>query len=120
MIFEAKVISGISTSAQFDVLRDQIARIIDVPLDPNPQLRSPLSRRSPERTCFVLITPEIFRKNPESRLHSWLLPAYQQDPALLQRHLPHRQLADLESVPKRFSSVPVKLDETSSCSCGLC
>lgn len=103
VIFEAKVISDISTSVQFDVLRNQIARIIDVMLDPNPQLGSPLSKRVPARTCFVLITPEIFRKNPESRLYGWLLPAYQQDPALLQRHLPHRQLADLESVPKRLS-----------------
>jgi hypothetical protein len=102
VVFEAKVISDISADVQFDVLRNQIARTIDVMLDPNPHLQPPLSKRHPERTCFVLLTPEIFRKNPESRLYGWLLPAYQRDPILLQRHLPHRQLADLESVPKRL------------------
>ena len=102
VVFEAKVISDISVGVQFDVLRNQIARTIDVMLDPSPHLQPPLSERRPERTCFVLITPEIFRKNPESRLYGWLLPAYQRDPVLLQRHLPHRQLADLESVPKRL------------------
>jgi hypothetical protein len=102
VVFEAKVISDISTGVQFDVLRNQIARTIDVMLDPNPHLQPPLSERRPERTCFVLITPEIFRENLEGRLYGWLLPAYQRDPGLLQRHLPHRQLADLESVPKRL------------------
>ena len=102
VLFEAKVVSDVSTGVQFDVLRNQIARTIDVMLDPNPQLQPPRSQRSPERTCYVLITPEIFHKNPESRLYGWLLPAYQRDPALLHRHLPHRQLADLESVPKRL------------------
>lgn len=107
VIFEAKVVSDISTGVQFDVLRNQIARTIDVMLDSprqdrNPRRQSPLSRRSPKRTCYVLITPEIFRQNPDSRLYGWLLPAYQRDQALLQRHLPHRQLADLESVPNRL------------------
>jgi hypothetical protein len=102
VVFEAKVISDISTGVQFDVLRNQIARTIDVMLDPNRHLQPPLSERCPERTCFVLITPEIIRKNPESRLYGWLLPAYQRDPVLLQRHLPHRQLSDLESVRKRL------------------
>ena len=102
VVFEAKVISDISTGIQFDVMRNQLARSIDVMLDPNPQLRLPLCERLPARTCFVLMTPEIFRTNPESRLYGWLLPAYQRDPALLQHHLPHRQLAELESVPRRL------------------
>jgi hypothetical protein len=67
VLFEAKVISDISAGVQFDVLRNQIARTIDVMLDPNPQLHRPLSQRRPERTCLVLITPEIFRQNPGSR-----------------------------------------------------
>jgi len=102
VLFEAKVVSDISTGVQFDVLRNQIARTIDVMLEPNAQLQPPLSERRADRTCFVLITPEIFRRNPESRLYGWLLPAYQQDPALLQRHLAHRQPAELESVPQRL------------------
>jgi hypothetical protein len=102
VLFEAKVAADISTSVQFDVLRNQIARTIDVMLEPNTQLQPPLSERRPDRTCLVLITPEIFRENPASRLYGWLLPAYQQDSALLQRHLPHRQPAELESVPQRL------------------
>jgi hypothetical protein len=102
VLFEAKVLSDISPGVQFDVLRNQIARTIDVMLEPNAQLRPPLSERRPDRTCFVLITPEIFRRNPDSRLYGWLLPAYQQDPALLQRHLAHRQPAELASVPQRL------------------
>jgi hypothetical protein len=51
---------------------------------------------------LLLITPEIFRQNPDGRLYGWLLPAYQRDKDLLQRHLPHRQLADLESVSNRL------------------
>jgi hypothetical protein len=42
-----RLICDISTSVQFDVLRNQIVRIIDVMLDPNPQLGSPLSKRVP-------------------------------------------------------------------------
>jgi hypothetical protein len=102
VLFEAKVLADISAGVQFDVLRNQIARNIDVMLAPTPELRPTLSERRPDRTCFVLITPEIFRRNPESRLYGWLLPAYQKDPALLQRHLPHRQPAELASVPQRL------------------
>jgi hypothetical protein len=102
VLFEAKVLSDISAGVQFDALRNQIARTIDVMLEPNASLRPTLSERRPDRTCFVLITPEIFRRNPESRLYGWLLPAYRQDPALLQRHLAHRQPAELESVPQRL------------------
>ena len=48
VLFEAKVISDISTGVQFDVLRNQIARTIDVMLEPNAQLQPPLSERRPE------------------------------------------------------------------------
>lgn len=105
VLFEAKVVSDISTGVQFDILRNQIARTIDVTLEQNTRLQPPLSGRRPGRTCYVLITPDIFRKNRESRLYGWLLPAYQQDPALLQRHLPHRQPAGLESVPQRLGGL---------------
>lgn len=39
----------------------------------------------------MLLTPEIFRDNPSSRLYGWLLRNYQRDPDLLQRHLEHRK-----------------------------
>src|SRR5262249_28820488 len=42
VIFEAKVLSDISTHVTFDLARNQIARLIDVMLDANPRLRDPL------------------------------------------------------------------------------
>jgi hypothetical protein len=42
-----KVAADISTGVQFDVLRNQIARTIDVMLEPNAHLQPPLSERHP-------------------------------------------------------------------------
>jgi hypothetical protein len=69
VLFEAKVLADPACSVGFDVLRNQIARNIDVMLEPNPNLRPPLTQRRPDRTCFVLITPDIFRDHTESRLY---------------------------------------------------
>ena len=102
--FEAKVLADASGSIRFDVLRNQIARSIDIMLESNPNLQEPLSRRRPERTFFVLITPEVFRDHPESRLYGCLVRDYRNNPAALQRDLPHRHHAgtDLASVPSRL------------------
>jgi hypothetical protein len=104
VLFEAKVLADASGGIGFDVLRNQIARSIDVMLEPNPNLQEPLTRRCPEKTFFVLITPEIFRDHPESRLYGWLMRDYRNDPAALQRDLPHRHRAgtDLASVSSRL------------------
>jgi hypothetical protein len=100
VLFEAKVLADASGGITFDVLRNQIARNIDVMLEPNPNLQEPLTRRLPDKTFFVLITPEIFRDHPESRLYGWLMRDYRNDPTTLQRDLPHRHRAgtDLTSV----------------------
>ena len=71
-------------------------------LDTNPNLQEPLTLRQPGRTCFVLLTPEIFRDHPESRLYGWLMRDYQADPGALQRDLRHRAGTDLASVAKRL------------------
>lgn len=104
VLFEAKVLADASGGIGFDVLRNQIARSIDVMLERNPNLQEPLTRRRPEKTFFVLITPEIFRDHPESRLYGWLMRDYRNDPAALQRDLPHRHRAgtDLASVSSRL------------------
>jgi hypothetical protein len=88
----------------FDVLRNQLARNIDVMLQANLNLQKPLAQRRPERTCFVLITPEIFRDHPESRLYGWLMQDYRSGAAALERDLPHRHRAgtDLGSVASRL------------------
>jgi hypothetical protein len=104
VLFEAKVLADASGGIGFDVLRNQIARSIDVMLEPNPNLQESLTRRRPNRTFFVLITPEIFRDHPESRLYGWLMRDYRNNPVALQRDLPHRRRAgtDLASAPSRL------------------
>ena len=49
VIFEAKVLSDVSTHVTFDVARNQLARTIDVMLEENPALQSPLNLRKPDR-----------------------------------------------------------------------
>ena len=104
VLFEAKVISDADSKVSFDVMRNQLARNIDVMLDANPGLPAPLSKRAPERTCFVLLTPEVFRDHPHSRLYGWLLPSYQTDPLSLARDLCHRdrQALDWPAVSRRL------------------
>ena len=102
VLFEAKVLSDISGGVGFDVLRNQIARNIDVMLDRNPRLMWPLSQRNPDRSCFVLMTPEVFRSNRQSRLYGWLYDDYRKDPESLQGQLPHRQGVDFTSVVRRL------------------
>ena len=104
VLSEAKVLADASSSIGFDVLRNQLARNIDVMLQRNPKLEQPLSQRRPERSCFVLLTPEIFRSHTESRLYGWLMRDYRSGPAGLQRDLPHRHRAgtDLAAVAARL------------------
>jgi hypothetical protein len=109
VVFEAKVLSDISTTVQFDVARNQMARIIDVTLDENPGLMDPLKRRNPRRTCTVLLTPRLFhRESPvaglaRSRLYGWLVPEYQRPGNdLLRQHLVHRDEAELDGVEARL------------------
>ncbi len=108
IIFEAKVLSDISTHVTFDLARNQLARIIDVMLEANPKLQDPLRRREPERTFLMLLTPALLQhatagNTASSRLYGWLMPAYQ-DPAssLLHQHLPHRDRHELAEVTKRL------------------
>jgi hypothetical protein len=97
VVFEAKVLSDVSTTVRFDVARNQLARIIDVTLDQNPLHVPPLNDRKPERTYTMLLTPRLFHpRGPtpdghRSRLYGWLVPQYR-NPAspLLARHLLHR------------------------------
>jgi hypothetical protein len=109
VIFEAKVLSDISTHVTFDLARNQLARNIDVMLEANPALAAPLNLRKPERTFLVLLTPTLTQPGPagdaisKSRLYGWLMPAYQ-DPgnSLLRQHLPHRDGSELAGAAKRL------------------
>ena len=81
VIFEAKVLSDISTHVTFDLARNQLARTIDVMLEVNPALAAPLNLRKPERTFLVLLTPALTQPGrardaiSKSRLYGWLLRA---------------------------------------------
>ncbi|GAA0794316.1 hypothetical protein [Spirilliplanes yamanashiensis] len=102
VLFEAKVLSDVSTTVTYDVLRNQLARCIDVLLDPNPGMPAPLGARDPDRSCVVLLTPELYTATG-GRLYNWLLPAYR-DPRdhLLQQHLPHRTPEELRGAAARL------------------
>lgn len=108
IIFEAKVLSDVSTHVTFDVCRNQIARNIDVMLEkPKGSGASPLDKRLPERTSFVLITPDLFRSRETglrgSRLYGWLMDEYtKQNKKLLAQHLGHRTAKELVGVPTRI------------------
>lgn len=111
VVFEAKVLSDVSTTVQFDVARNQLARIIDVTLDENPNLMSPLRERRPELTYTVLLTPRLFHPDggtpgtQRSRLYGWLLPEYRKSgSSLLRQHLPHRD-GQLDGVERRIGWV---------------
>src|SRR5439155_22645099 len=101
-LFEAKVLSDISGRIEFDVLRNQLARNIDVMLEQNARLQDPLRRRRPERSCLVLVTPDVFRSHPRSRLYGWLFEAYKRDPGKLQEELPHRHGVGFKGIVGRL------------------
>ncbi len=102
VMFEAKALSDISCQVTFDVRRNQIARNVDVMLEMNTGLELPLSRRDPYKTLFSLLTPEVFRTNPHSRLYGWLFHDYRDHPRSLARDLPHRQQEDWPGIARRL------------------
>jgi hypothetical protein len=101
VLFEAKVLSDISCGIAFDVCRNQIARNVDVMLEPGSRPEA-LADRDPERTLFCLLTPELFRAQPDRRLYGWLFAAYRGDAGALGRDLAHREGVDWEGVAQRL------------------
>jgi hypothetical protein len=124
IIFEAKVLSDVSKDITFDVARNQLARLIDVMLEPPApgRVQSPLASRDPALTSVVLLTPGLFHPREstgldKSRLYGWLMDAYR-DPgsSLLQEHLPTVGLpssqpypADWDGPPGRTSMSPFRV-----------
>ncbi len=102
VVFEAKVLSDVSSHTTYDAIRNQIARNLDVLLDPHPALMHPLNTRLPARTCFVLLTPQIFLDNPHTRLYGSLMRDYRADVTNLERDLPHRDLPELIALSGRL------------------
>lgn len=112
VIFEAKVLSDVSTSVTFDIARNQLARTIDVMLEDNqdwPRLDRRLRSRKPDLTYVVLLTPAIMQPSGsthalgKNRLYGWLMPEYQDHTSgLLRQHLPHRSEHELAGAADRL------------------
>jgi hypothetical protein len=91
------VSGAFQTKARFS----QLARNIDVMLDRQDDLPAPLCKRDPAVSCFVLLTPELFRDQPRSRLYGWLLKEYRERPSAIGEDLPHRT-SDWNGVSQRI------------------
>lgn len=102
VLIEAKVLSDISGQTTYDVMRNQMARNIDVMLEKNTTLCPPLNLRDPEKTLFLLLTPRVFKINQESRLYGVKFNTYKAQPAKLGQDLPHRGAADWEGIASRL------------------
>lgn len=102
VLFEAKVLSDISYQVSFDMHRNQIARNIDIMLEPPYQKTELLRLRHPDRSLFALLTPNCFRDLPESRYYGYLLRDYKSDPNAIVRDLPHRKDIDWIAISKRI------------------
>jgi hypothetical protein len=102
VIAEAKVLSDISHDVTYDVMRNQIARNIDVMLEDNGKLCPPLNARKANRTLFLLLTPRIFKNNPTSRVYGYKFNDYTTDPNSIGRDLPNRTDQDWRAVSGRL------------------
>ena len=105
ILIEAKVLSDISIGVTYDVVRNQIARNIDVMLEKNERLCNPLKKRDPYKSLFLLLTPKLFKDNPTSRLYGYKIREYQdknKGEDALKRDLPHRAKEELRNIPSRI------------------
>jgi len=102
VMVEAKVLSDISCQITYDMTRNQIARIIDVMLDENKTLCEPLSKRKPERTLLLLLTPELFKTNSSSRFYGYKFNDYKKKPESIAADLPHRKDEDWREISNRL------------------
>lgn len=97
VIIEAKVLSDISCQVTYDMRRNQIIRNVDIMLEKN-RLSSRLDKREPDNSLFLLITPEIFKHNPGSRLYGYKYCDYRNRPETISADLPHRNLDERQSI----------------------
>jgi len=105
VLIEAKVLSDISIGITYDVVRNQIARNIDVMLEWDKRLCDPLDKRDPDKSLFLLVTPKLFKDNPTSRLYGYKIREYQdrnRGVDALKRDLPHRTKEELKNIPSRI------------------
>ena len=103
VLVEAKVLSDISYQVTYDEKRNQIIRNLDVMLEPNPELQSPLHYRKPENSLFLLLTPRKFQDSKtKSRLYSYKYDEYKNTPQKIQDEMPHRKKLDYIYLSQRI------------------
>jgi|GEM_PF-528560 len=102
VIIEAKVLSDLSCDVTYDTMRNQLARNIDVMLEKNNELCQPLNQRDPDRTLFLLLTPEMYKNNPGSRFYGYKFHDYKKNPASIANDLPHRGIAKLKDLSRKI------------------
>jgi len=104
VFIEAKVLSEISYQVSYDSMRNQIMRNIDVMLSPNYDLVSPLDKRLPDNSLFLLLTPQLFKDNPRTRLYGYAFMDYKNNSHLIGNDLVHRKLnlKDCEKIANRI------------------
>lgn len=98
VVIEAKALSDISYQVTYDMTRNQIIRNIDVMLNTNNDLNTPLDKRKPENSLFLLATPETFKVNPHTRLYGYKYFDYKNSPETISKELPHRNLDTEQSI----------------------
>jgi hypothetical protein len=92
VIIEAKVLSDISYQVRYDSMRNQIIRNIDVMLSKNDNLSTPLNKRIPDNSLFLLLTPKLYKDNLRTRLYGQTFRDYKNDYRTIQSDLVHRNL----------------------------
>jgi hypothetical protein len=104
VFIEAKVLSDISYQASYNSMRNQIIRNIDVMLSSNSNLAMPLNKRLPDNSIFLLLTPQIFKDNPRTRLYGYVFKNYKNNPELIGKDLLHRKLnpTDCKKIANRI------------------
>jgi len=117
VFIEAKVLSDISHSVDYDSTRNQIARNLDVMLSKD-ESNNFFNKRKTENSLFLLLTPEVFKDNSRSRLYGYVIDDYQKNSESIKRDLPHRDDIDFENIPKRIGWITwEKLKEINSDCC---
>ncbi len=102
LLIEAKVLSDISYGVSFDNYRNQLARNLDILMEPCDGVCDPLNKRNPASSLFLLLTPKCFKENPHSRLYGWLFNEYKTSPDSIGRDLPHRLNVDWRELSRRI------------------
>lgn len=92
VFIEAKVLSDISYCVQYDSIRNQIIRNLDVMLNHNNSSDANLKTWDSDKTLFLLLTPKLFKDNPRARLYVYIFSDYKSNPELIGQDLIHRGL----------------------------